>query len=141
MAGTRQGGKKAAESNRKLDPDFYKKMGAIGGRISKGGGFAQDHELAVEAGRKGGKVSRRNLLDNTVPCSQCSGKYKTRNSLASHMSNYHTPDVKVYKVAEYTPKPLTQPHGPSFLRFLRGRPKCDNCQERHATILCPYEEG
>jgi general stress protein YciG len=39
--------------------DFYRRIGHLGGRISRGGGFAMNHELAVEAGRKGGEASRR----------------------------------------------------------------------------------
>lgn len=139
MSGTPTGGRKAAEANRKQDPDFYKKIGAIGGRISRGGGFTKDSELAREAGRRGGKVSRRNQAENTVLCSQCSGKYKNRASLLVHVTQYH--NVKIRKVAEYQPEPVKEPTVPGFLRFFRGRPKCSNCQERHATGLCPYEEG
>ena len=39
--------------------DFYKKIGAIGGRNSHKGGFQEGSELAKEAGRKGGLKSRR----------------------------------------------------------------------------------
>ena len=35
MAGTREGGKKAAAKNLANDPDFYKRIGAKGGRISR----------------------------------------------------------------------------------------------------------
>jgi general stress protein YciG len=60
MAGTPAGGRKAAESNKKTyGEDFYKIIGHYGGKISKGGGFANNHELAVRAGRKGGKAPRR----------------------------------------------------------------------------------
>lgn len=39
--------------------DFYKRIGAIGGRNSHLGGFQEGAPLTVEAGRKGGLKSRR----------------------------------------------------------------------------------
>ena len=59
MAGTLKGGKKAAVKNLAKDPDFYKKIGAIGGRNGRTGGFAANPELARIAGSKGGKKSKR----------------------------------------------------------------------------------
>lgn len=60
MAGTRLGGIKAAETNKKrYGFDFYKMIGAMGGQQSTGGGFAADRELARRAGAKGGRASRR----------------------------------------------------------------------------------
>lgn len=60
MAGTVQGGKAAAATNKaKYGKDFYAKIGAKGGKLGKTGGFASNRELAREAGRKGGRVSRR----------------------------------------------------------------------------------
>ena len=60
MAGTVEGGRKAAATNKKRNgEDFFKRIGAIGGRNGHTGGFASSHELAVEAGRKGGRVSKR----------------------------------------------------------------------------------
>lgn len=60
MAGTKAGGKKAAEKNKKLHgADFYAKIGAKGGKLGKTGGFWANKELAREAGRKGGRISRR----------------------------------------------------------------------------------
>lgn len=61
MAQTKAGAKKAAQTNiKKYGADFYRGLGAIGGRatgVKKG--FAANHELAREAGRKGGTISRR----------------------------------------------------------------------------------
>ena len=37
MAGTKAGGKKAAQKNLAKDPNFYAKIGAKGGRISRRG--------------------------------------------------------------------------------------------------------
>ncbi|MDQ0923310.1 general stress protein YciG [Pseudarthrobacter sp. W1I19] len=66
MAGTIMGGRKAAATNKErygdgLDgrPNFYRVIGSKGGKISRGGGFAMNRDLAVEAGRKGGSASRR----------------------------------------------------------------------------------
>lgn len=62
MAGTASGGREAARKNLLRDPDFYRKIGAKGGRSGHTGGFA-----AGEAGRRrasvygaiGGAKSRR----------------------------------------------------------------------------------
>lgn len=61
MAQTKVGGKKAATTNLKNDPDFYRRIGAIGGSkpTTKPKGFAANPELARIAGKKGGKISRR----------------------------------------------------------------------------------
>lgn len=60
MVGTKAGGLKAsATCKAKYGEDFYRINGAKGGRNGHTGGFASSHELAVEAGRKGGKISRR----------------------------------------------------------------------------------
>ncbi len=60
MAGTKRGGIKAAATNKmRYGLDFYRRLGRIGGKISRGGGFAMNHDLAVEAGRIGGAKSKR----------------------------------------------------------------------------------
>lgn len=60
MAGTKEGGKKAAATNKaKYGKEFYAKIGAVGGRKGHTGGFAANPELARIAGAKGGKISRR----------------------------------------------------------------------------------
>lgn len=60
MAGTVEGAKKAsAKILEKYGKDFYKRIGAKGGANSNTGGFYTDRKLASEAGRKGGKVSKR----------------------------------------------------------------------------------
>ncbi len=59
MAGTKAGGKLAAQKNLARDPDFYAKIGRKGGQNGKTGGFAANPELARIAGRKGGLISRR----------------------------------------------------------------------------------
>lgn len=53
-------GIKARDTNyRTQGMDFYKKIGAKGGRNGHTGGFAANPELARIAGRKGGFISRR----------------------------------------------------------------------------------
>jgi len=60
MAGTKEGGKLAVKKIKELyGEDFFQKIGAIGGKLGKTGGFAANRELAREAGRKGGRISRR----------------------------------------------------------------------------------
>lgn len=60
MAGTKAGGKAAASTNiQKYGPDFYRKIGAMGGKKGKTGGFFANRELARIAGAKGGRISRR----------------------------------------------------------------------------------
>lgn len=69
MAGTKDGGRKAAELNKKkYGEDFYIKIGSLGGKLGKTGGFASQKvgadgltgvQRASVAGTKGGKKSRR----------------------------------------------------------------------------------
>ena len=59
MAGTKAGGLKAAAKNLARDPDFYARIGCIGGKNGTTGGFAANRELAKIAGQKGGRKSRR----------------------------------------------------------------------------------
>lgn len=59
MAGNRIGGLKAAQRNKeKYGADWYKRIGAIGGKkpTLTPKGFAADPGLAATAGRKGGKA-------------------------------------------------------------------------------------
>lgn len=60
MAGTVEGGRKAAKTNKELHgEDFYARIGAKGGKKGHTGGFAANRELASIAGRKGGQISKR----------------------------------------------------------------------------------
>ncbi len=55
MPGTVSGGKKAAAKNKELyGDDFYRKIGQVGGKKSKGGGFAANPTLAALSGKLGG---------------------------------------------------------------------------------------
>lgn len=62
MAGTIAGGQAARDKNLAKDPDFYKKIGALGGKNGHTGGFGQGdagRARARDAGRIGGKKLRR----------------------------------------------------------------------------------
>lgn len=64
MSGTLDGGKAAAQTNKRLHgEDFYRRIGSMGGKKSTTGGFyhASENGLTwhIEAGRKGGLKSRR----------------------------------------------------------------------------------
>lgn len=68
MAGTKEGGIKAAASNTKRDPDFYRRIGQMGGRNGHTGGFASNkvgkdgltgRQRARLVGREGGLNGKR----------------------------------------------------------------------------------
>ncbi len=60
MAGNKEGGKRAATTNKaKYGADFYARIGAMGGKKGTTGGFYANRDLAREAGHKGGVISRR----------------------------------------------------------------------------------
>ncbi len=64
MSGTLDGGKAAAETNKKRHgSDFYARIGAMGGRNGHTGGFYANRELARIAGQKGGRISKRRKSD------------------------------------------------------------------------------
>jgi len=65
MSGTKEGGKKCAATNKKIHgADFYKRIGAKGGRNGHTGGFAANPELARKAGAMGGAKSKRGPSKN-----------------------------------------------------------------------------
>jgi general stress protein YciG len=60
MAGTKDGGARAAATNKaKYGADFYARIGASGGKVGRTGGFYANRDLARKAGAKGGRLSRR----------------------------------------------------------------------------------
>lgn len=60
MAGTKEGGQKAAATNiARHGHNFYVELGRKGGKNGHTGGFFANPELAREAGRKGGLISKR----------------------------------------------------------------------------------
>ena len=56
MAGTKEGARKRAAKMLEADPDVFRKMGALGGKSSRTGGFYGNPELARKAGAKGGRA-------------------------------------------------------------------------------------
>lgn len=66
MSGTKLGGIKARETNYKRNgKDFYKRIGALGGKNGHTGGFSANPALASIAGAKGGRISRRGKATKT----------------------------------------------------------------------------
>lgn len=64
MAGTKLGGLRCAETNKKrYGEDYYKRIGTKGGSVKSPrklkAGFGSDPELARLAGAKGGRISKR----------------------------------------------------------------------------------
>lgn len=60
MPGTKEGGLKAAATNKKRHGEgFYARIGRKGGQNGHTGGFASNPELARIAGAIGGKKSKR----------------------------------------------------------------------------------
>lgn len=58
MSGNREGGKLAAKTNKLIHgADFYRRIGAKGGKLSRTGGFYNNPELASRLGKIGGKRS------------------------------------------------------------------------------------
>ena len=68
MSGTVTGGRKARDKNLARDPNWYSKIGKIGGKLGRTGGFASEYtghdgltgkERARVQGAIGGKLSKR----------------------------------------------------------------------------------
>jgi len=63
MAGTAKGGRLAAQKNKQMHgPDFYARIGRLGGKRGRTGGFAAGQEGRKRAsyyGAIGGSISRR----------------------------------------------------------------------------------
>jgi uncharacterized protein len=71
MSGTSEGGKAAAVTNRaRHGKDFYKRIGADGGKNSTTGGFwhakhvLKDDQFIRDTGALGGRVSKRKKKEN-----------------------------------------------------------------------------
>lgn len=72
MPGTVSGGKRAAQTNMKRHgKNFYQRIGTLGGKKSRNGGFAARRDLARIAGAKGGRKSRRGLMLRCKWCGKC----------------------------------------------------------------------
>ena len=62
MAGTKIGGHRSKEALLAADPNFYKRIGAMGGKLGRTGGFAAGEEgrkRARKYGAIGGAKSKR----------------------------------------------------------------------------------
>lgn len=85
IAGTQRGGVRASKTNkRKYGDDYYARIGSIGGRAvaTKPKGFAaMSLEKRQEAGRKGGKISRRGKSPKTKSPDIDHGIHKIRRSI------------------------------------------------------------
>lgn len=63
MSGTKAGGKKCAATNkRKYGDNWYAEIGRKGGQVKTPKGFALNHQLARQAGRKGGLTSSKSPI-------------------------------------------------------------------------------
>lgn len=57
----------AQKLKEKFGSDWYAKIGRVGGKKSRGGGFAsKPYEFCAACGRKGGKISRRGKCKTQV---------------------------------------------------------------------------
>ena len=68
MAGTQAGGRKAAKKLTQREPNFFKRIGKMGGHANNTGGFASEKvgkdgltgsQRAKKAGKIGGTISKR----------------------------------------------------------------------------------
>lgn len=85
MPGNHIGGQKCANTNKtKYGKDWYAKIGAMGGRKGHTGGFAANPELAREAGRIGGKRSKRNQTIVTPEEEELKKKYNYYKARIKH---------------------------------------------------------
>lgn len=88
MSGTKEGGIKAARTNReKYGDNFYADIGAKGGRNGHTGGFAANRELARSAGAIGGRKSKR-------------GKKIKLDEEAENIERLHREGMSISKIAE-----------------------------------------
>ncbi len=92
------GGKEAARKNTSKDPNFYRRIGAIGGSISRGGGFTGNSELARVAGHKGG-LRKRGVMCKTT-CVRCRLLYK--NAMAIYEQPTNTASFLGISIAFYS---------------------------------------
>lgn len=93
MAGTKNGGKLAAATNKsRYGADFYARIGANGGAKSRTGGFASNKrgedgltgaERARIAGARGGQISRRKKVVAPTTSAQADDTTATQKDLAA----------------------------------------------------------
>lgn len=70
MAGNLEGAKRArATMYDRYGLDYYHKIGEIGGKVGRGGGFGQGEvgrKRAIEAGRKGGTTTFKRVREGII---------------------------------------------------------------------------
>lgn len=98
MAGNSAGGKEAAKTNkRKYGENFYKEIGAKGGKNGTGmKGFACNPQLASEAGRRGGMKSKRTKTAfTTVTAAKMTATVSSKSNLDDAMTTAtsHKPSI------------------------------------------------
>lgn len=77
MAGTREGGLKAAKQNyRRYGDDFYIRTGRLGGQAKVKKGFAVNRAVAARAGVQGGHNSRRGYAAKKIIAGGYEDKFK-----------------------------------------------------------------
>ena len=75
MPGTKTGGQKAAATNlERHGRNFYREIGAKGGRNGHTGGFSNNSVAAALAGKKGGSISSRSK--NKLPLEERRQRYE-----------------------------------------------------------------
>jgi general stress protein YciG len=88
MSGTVEGGIKAAQANKaRYGKGFYKRIGAIGGIKSRGGGFAADPELARLAGKLGGLIGTRSKTKRELTVDQMNRVIELKRQIAKLKEN------------------------------------------------------
>ena len=94
MAGTVEGGKSAAKTNiEKYGKDFYRRIGAIGGKKGRTGGFFANRELARIAGAKGGRISRRTKQPKEYDRVHQTNAHSMTATSTRVLTDTHSPDV------------------------------------------------
>lgn len=90
MAGNRKGGKQASATNKRLyGDDFYKRLGAKGGKRSRGGGFGQGEAGKARArvwGKLGGQMGSPS---RTLPLSERAKKRQEFLKTHEHLLKVH----------------------------------------------------
>lgn len=90
--GSKAGGKAAYKTNTEREPGFYRRIGQLGGLAKKtrpSGFAAMPRHKVIEAGRKGGLVSKRGALTDEQKRKQSESmkaKWAERKEQAEHLS-------------------------------------------------------
>lgn len=126
MSGTREGGLKTARTTKERHgADFYRKIGAKGGKVHVSKGFGVNRELARTAGSKGGKNSKRgpsvkmeeswqtNSTSLNSPTSS-QNRLKGVTCASCHKEGVELDDMQLCANCPKTDAPTTRPSGRVF---------------------------